>query len=302
MASALDVVQGTAAQSKAKSLAAEFVGQDRERALVTMDGSADHLVALAVLAPVLHMFSAVDVVVSGLWDDTFVHDIKAVVHVLNVHCGMSSWSTTVYAGWTAVCPGAPPGLVDRSVMPRKSARRVVERMQATPNAYNSVFVFGELDELDRIVAACGSKQALSGAALALARMPIRSLCDDSYVWRARHVYAIPRLMQPFAKDKLEEALRLAHLVTYRLPDIARVHHAYVDGGYPTSWIVDEATMMAAALLLPTDSLRPFGLVATNKHCTWWFHVATDTAVNNLRNALYGAAADALVLPPKRCIQ
>jgi len=303
MASALDVVQGTAAaQPKAVSLAVEFVGQERNRALVTMDGRTDHLVALAVLAPVLHMFQAVDVVVSGLWDDTFVHDIKAVVRVLTTHCNMSPWSTTVYAGWTAVCPEAPPGLVDRSDLPRESAQCVVERLQAVPDAYNSVFVFGELDELDRIVAACGTNQALSGAALALARMPIRSIRDDSYVWKARHVYAIPRLMPTFAEDKLEETMWLAHLVTHRFPDIARIHQAYVNGGYPTARIVDEATMMTAALLLPTDSLRPFGLTATNEHYTWWFHVDSDSAVNKLRSTLYSAAADALVLPAKRCIQ
>lgn len=312
MATAYDVAKGGAPAPDAvpEVLAGVFVG-GRARMLVTLEATPDQLLALVLLAPVARMFGAVDVVVSGMWDDTFAHDLEAARCVLYDHCKLSRSTARVYAGWTAVGGGAPPGLINRGPLVAPSVARVAERMQSVDRAYNSVasrgnyaydavVVLGEALELERLLRHCGSSDAVAGASVAMARMPLRTL-PHAALDVVRRVYALPREVVAAEAEDTGAVVRLTQVVAERFPDICVIHSAYAEGGFAVP-CAREATMLAAGLLLPPADLRTFGLVASAHHATWWPHADSREDQTALHGMLLHAAAEALALPPTRKLQ
>ncbi len=303
MATASTIVRGIATPEEAHTndlLANAFLdGVGRERMLVTLEATPDQLLALIVLAPVMHKFRRVDVILGGMWDRTLAHDIRAVKHVLFAHCNLRGVAR-VFAGWTRVRPGAPPALADvgYEALECGSARVVAEQMCAANAQYDAAVVLGDDAEINRLAYDHQAAGALVKTALAFARLPTNTHTKTAFWWQTHRIYMLPRDLIP-AKSIAKHAFEhLAEKVAIRFPDLHAIAAAYAGHGLYGAHRT-EATILTASLLVNTKQLRVFGLTATPLHATWWLHINDDAFQRKLHCLLLTTAREGVCMLPNR---
>lgn len=270
--------------------------------LVALEATPDQLFALALLAPIMHKFAHIDVVVSGLWDSTFAHDIDATTAVLRKHCKLPVRSCRVLAGWTRVRPGAPPLGDGSKQITCHRATRISERVCGTKLAYSAVVVLGDAADVARIAQRTAEFEvdAFAGSVLAFSNPPTFGRHTPTTAWwqSARRICMLPTKLLSDQGRNPHSTANIEHMVANHFPDLHAIACAYASSNIARD---DAATMLVAALLTKTRKLRRYKLAATLHHYTWWLSCDTLEEQRALHTLLCAVAQENALAPPTRYI-